>query len=132
MTGRSISSIIDTPMRRVRKPSDPRMTPAQAKVWNSIREYVAENQLPPTIREICERTGLSSSSTVWSHLRQLERKGYLSAGQGGPKGAPRSIRLIQRIDWRQVADLLERWAAQYPANPLATETADMLAKLRAS
>jgi repressor LexA len=41
------------------------------KFRNKIRSY------PPTVREIGEAVGLSSSSTVQNHLNTLERKGYI-------------------------------------------------------
>jgi repressor LexA len=40
---------------------------------------------PPTVREICRAVGLNSSSTVHSHLKALERKGYIKRSRGKPR-----------------------------------------------
>ena len=42
-----------------------------------IRGYVLENGYPPTVREIGQAVGLSSSSTVQNHLNALEQKGHI-------------------------------------------------------
>jgi repressor LexA len=52
-------------------------TEKQQRILDVIREYTAENGYPPSVREIGERVGLSSSSTVQSHLKTLERHGLL-------------------------------------------------------
>lgn len=38
---------------------------------------------PPTLREICEATGITSTNGVSEHLRNLERKGLLRRGGKG-------------------------------------------------
>lgn len=53
------------------------MSKKQRVVYESIKKFIS-NGTVPTVREICEDTGLSSTSTVHSHLRTLERKGYIS------------------------------------------------------
>ena len=53
------------------------MSKCQKVVYESIKKFIA-NGITPTVREICDDTGLSSTSTVHSHLRTLERKGYIS------------------------------------------------------
>ncbi len=52
-------------------------TEKQLRILDAIREYSAEHGYPPSVREIGERVGLSSSSTVQSHLKSLERQGLL-------------------------------------------------------
>ncbi len=47
------------------------------------------NSIPPTVREICEATGIRSTSTVHSALSNLEENGYIIRD---PKSS-RSIRL---------------------------------------
>ena len=47
------------------------------KDYKSVKKFIS-NGTVPTVREICDDTGLSSTSTVHSHLRTLERKGYIS------------------------------------------------------
>ncbi|MGI6163667.1 MAG: transcriptional repressor LexA [Bacillota bacterium] len=54
-----------------------KLTFQQAKVLEVIRQYIRETGYPPSVRELGERLGLKSTATVHSHLRTLERKGYL-------------------------------------------------------
>lgn len=56
--------------------NDKEMSKKQRAVYESIKKFIS-NGTVPTVREICDDTGLSSTSTVHSHLRTLERKGYI-------------------------------------------------------
>lgn len=56
-----------------------------------IKEYKDENNYPPTVREIGDEVGLSSSSTVHRHLTDLKDKGYITFEEG----KPRTIQLIK-------------------------------------
>ena len=53
------------------------LTNNQEKILTYLRERV-QNGLPPSVREICEATGIKSTSTVHAHLKTLERDGYIS------------------------------------------------------
>lgn len=53
------------------------LTERQQAVLNFIKEEILFKGYPPTVREICEAVGLNSPSTVHSHLKTLERKGYI-------------------------------------------------------
>lgn len=55
----------------------PKLTARQQGILNFIREDLQKWGIPPSIREIAEAVGLSSSSTVFLHLRRLEAKGYI-------------------------------------------------------
>ncbi len=50
-----------------------------------IRESVERRGYPPSIREICEAAGLSSTSSVAHQLAVLEDKGYLRRDAGRPR-----------------------------------------------
>lgn len=50
----------------------------QKKIYNYIKQYVEDNGYPPSVRDICEAVGLSSTSTVHGHLKRLEKKGLIS------------------------------------------------------
>ena len=41
-------------------------------VYQCIVEYMEEHQYAPSIRELCEMTGLSSTQTVYHHLINLD------------------------------------------------------------
>lgn len=57
--------------------SYPDLTKRQAQIFDFIQAYLNENKIPPSMREICKGVGLSSPSTVHTHLKVLEDKGYI-------------------------------------------------------
>lgn len=61
------------------------LTERQRQTLEYIAETVAERGYPPSVREVCEALGLASSSTVHSHLRALQRKGYLKIDPTKPR-----------------------------------------------
>jgi repressor LexA len=53
------------------------LTDRQARIVEYIRHVTKTRNYPPSVREIGEAVGLSSSSTVHNHLNQLERRGLI-------------------------------------------------------
>lgn len=49
----------------------------QTQILDYIRKVTQDRNYPPSVREIGEAVGLSSSSTVHNHLNQLERRGLI-------------------------------------------------------
>lgn len=49
----------------------------QSRILEYIRHVSRTRNYPPSVREIGEAVGLSSSSTVHNHLNQLERRGLI-------------------------------------------------------
>jgi len=47
------------------------------KILEFLQDYQRENRYPPSIREIGEKTGISSTSVVNYYLDQLEKKGMI-------------------------------------------------------
>lgn len=60
-------------------------TERQRRILQVIREFTEEQGYPPSVREIGERVGLSSSSTVQSHLKTLERRGFIRRDPTKPR-----------------------------------------------
>lgn len=60
-------------------------TEKQQRILEVIREFTSDHGYPPSVREIGERVGLSSSSTVQSHLKTLERRGFLKRDPTKPR-----------------------------------------------
>jgi repressor LexA len=56
-----------------------KLTNKQKKVLDFIRAQI-RRAVPPTIREIAQHMGFSSTGTVRDYLRALEKKGYLTKG----------------------------------------------------
>ena len=61
------------------------LTPRQRRVLDVIRESVDSRGYPPSMREIGERVGLTSSSSVSHQLRVLEQKGLLRRDPNRPR-----------------------------------------------
>ncbi|MDP8925678.1 MAG: transcriptional repressor LexA [Actinomycetota bacterium] len=76
---------------------------------------------PPTVREIGEAVGLSSSQTVHHHLRKLEADGYVERGTAS-NHKQRPLRLTQR-GWQAVSTrpLLGQIAAGRGLEAIANE-----------
>lgn len=61
------------------------LTPRQRQILNFIDEQMQERGYPPSVREIGEAVGLTSPSTVHSHLASLQRLGYLKRDPTKPR-----------------------------------------------
>ncbi len=61
------------------------LTPRQRQVLEFIDAEVRQRGYPPSVREIGEAVGLSSSSTVHAHLAALQDKGYLTRDPAKPR-----------------------------------------------
>lgn len=69
-----------------------RLSRRQQQIIDFIRSYIQERGYSPSIRNIGEAVGLSSSSTVHSHLRALEKHHYIRRDPA----KPRSLQLVDR------------------------------------
>lgn len=61
------------------------LTARQRTILDVIRASVNERGYPPSIREIGDAVGLTSTSSVAHQLRTLERKGYLRRDANRPR-----------------------------------------------
>lgn len=59
------------------KPANSVLSKKQADFFLFLREYLQEKGFPPTIREVMQGLGLSSTNMVKKYLDVLERKGYI-------------------------------------------------------
>jgi repressor LexA len=53
------------------------VNPRQRQILDYLREHARSHAYPPTVREIGQAVGLSSSSTVQNHLNTLEERGFI-------------------------------------------------------
>jgi repressor LexA len=53
------------------------LNPRQKEILDFLRDHTHTHAYPPTVREIGQAVGLSSSSTVQNHLNTLEQRGYI-------------------------------------------------------
>ena len=64
----------------------PTISKAQNKVLEAIQKWSKETGHPPTLRELCDKTGLKSTWTIRYHLKKLEDAGYLSLKESLSRG----------------------------------------------
>ncbi|MDL5156412.1 transcriptional repressor LexA [Actinomycetospora termitidis] len=63
----------------------PGLTPRQRKVLEVIRDYMDRVGYPPSVREIGDAAGLTSTSSVAHQMKVLEKKGYLRRNASRPR-----------------------------------------------
>lgn len=56
---------------------DVEITKRQNDVLDFIKKYIAKHGFPPSVREICAGVGLSSTATVFVHLKNLQKLGVI-------------------------------------------------------
>lgn len=62
-----------------------KLSKRQQEILDFIKKEVREKGYPPSVREIGEAVGLSSSSTVHGHLARLESKGLIRRDPTKPR-----------------------------------------------
>jgi repressor LexA len=96
------------------------LTWRQREVLRVIRDSVQRRGYPPSMREIGEAVGLTSTSAVSFQLSTLQRKGYLRRDIGRPRTvevrlpANPVIRPDQVLDEEPAIDIASREAAYVP------------------
>jgi len=53
------------------------LTKRQEDVLSYIKKFIAEHGYPPAVREICSGMGLNSPATVFVHIKNLQKMGYI-------------------------------------------------------
>ncbi len=61
-------------------------TARQLAVLAAIERFRDSRGYPPTVRDLCEALGVSSTNGMVTHLDALARKGYLARDAGTPRG----------------------------------------------
>jgi repressor LexA len=52
-------------------------TSTQEKILTFIRDFQADHQMPPTLREIQEHCGFAAIGTIQYHVKQLQESGFI-------------------------------------------------------
>lgn len=55
-----------------------KLTSKQEKILKTIKKFIAEKGYAPTIRELCKLCNLNSTATMFVHLKNLTKKGYIN------------------------------------------------------
>jgi len=61
------------------------LTKRQQEIFDFVKRYAGEHGYPPTVRDIGQAIGLTSSSTVHAHLANLEKLGLLRRDPTKPR-----------------------------------------------
>ncbi len=82
---------------------DETLSPKQQLILNCIKQSLKDKGYPPSVRELCASVGLSSTSTVHSHLNTLEKKGYIKRDPS----KPRTIEVLDDAQTSWVKDCVD-------------------------
>ncbi len=58
---------------------------SKERVYSFIVDFIKNNGFPPTVREICARCGLKSTSTAYDCLEMLEMMGKIEVRRKSPR-----------------------------------------------
>lgn len=86
------------------------ITQKQLRVYDYIRDFIATEGYPPTVREIGTGVGLNSPATVKHHLDKLVELGFITVAEG----KTRAIALIDQEKAENMVPLLGHVAAGAP------------------
>ncbi|MEJ2890473.1 transcriptional repressor LexA [Actinomycetospora aeridis] len=96
----SAAAVVPARVHPFPEPADadasPGLTPRQRKVLEVIRDHVERNGYPPSVREIGDAVGLTSTSSVAHQMRTLEKKGYLRRDPNRPRAL--DVRLPEELE----------------------------------
>lgn len=62
------------------------------KVFSAIVEYIEEHKYPPSMRDLCDLTGLKSTSNVYRYVHILMDEGRIESDH--EFGTPRALRVV--------------------------------------
>ena len=93
------------------------------KIYDYIIEFLGKEGYPPSVRDICQGTGIRSTSTVHSHLKRLQSSGKLDY----TAGRRRAISLNDTAMKNQETLLFDHSIMQIPLVGVITAGAPILA-----
>ena len=100
---------------------DDPLTPRQAEILQAIRDYVAENGMPPSRPELARILGIASTNGVFKHLDALARKGALELVPNAARGIrlkeEGGLPLVGRVAAGSPILALENMLGRYPVDP---------------
>ena len=97
------------------------LTPRQAEILAVIRDFVAEQGMPPSRPELARLLGIASTNAVFKHLDALARKGALELVPNAARGirlkeAP-GLPLVGRVAAGSPILAIENMLGRYPVDP---------------
>ena len=111
------------------------LTARQAEILEIIREYVAENGMPPSRPELAKMIGVTSTNGVFKHLDALARKGAIELLPNLARGIrlkeAAGLPLIGRVAAGSPMLAIENTLGHYAVDPsLFNPRADYLLQVR--
>ena len=91
-----------------------KLTKRQQEIFDFIKRYSAQHGYPPTVRDIGQAIGLTSSSTVHAHLANLERLGVLRRDPTKPRAMEVLVDRAKKLVAAPGVPLVGRVAAGSP------------------
>ncbi len=73
-----------------------KLTSKQEQILTTIKKFIADNGYSPSIRELCTLCNLSSTATMFVHLKNLTSKGYIN--QAGSKSRTIELNVPNEYD----------------------------------
>ena len=86
----------------------PKGLQSQEKVYQFLRGYIAEYGYAPSVRDICVGTGLTSTSSVYLHLRNLAKAGLIRK----TGNQPRCLVLVEDYPVNTIADMAKAYVSR--------------------
>jgi repressor LexA len=100
-----VTDVVQAQVHAFPEPADadaaPTLTPRQRKVLEVIRDHVERVGYPPSVREIGDAVGLTSTSSVAHQMRTLEKKGFLRRNPNRPRAL--DVRLPEELEGHEAA-----------------------------
>lgn len=81
-----------------------KLTNKQEKILTTIKKFIADNGYSPSIRELCTLCNLSSTATMFVHLKNLTSKGYIN--QAGSKSRTIELNVPNEYDKKVIMLLM--------------------------
>ena len=86
----------------------PKGLQSQEKVYQFLRGYIAEHGYAPSVRDICIGTGLTSTSSVYLHLRNLAKAGLIKK----TGNQPRCLVLVEDYSATTIASMAKAYVSE--------------------
>lgn len=83
------------------------------KILKFINDFVLKHGYAPSVREICKKMGLTSTSTVFYHLKKLEDEGLINRDYGKNRAIKVNIQTSENSD-KNLFNVIGKVAAGKP------------------
>lgn len=103
--------------------SKKRMPPRRQRILSYIQEFINENGIPPTVRDVQKACEISSTSVVDYNLKILDRDGYLNRRPDMARGIELLDKVGERLSSAPRVHIVGNIAAGSPLPAFSTEEA---------